>query len=228
MYPPYFELRGAYAPYGGGLVPYGSLNLTETSPGQSFIEPLSLDEMKAYLLLPELATPDIQQEDTITALIIAAREQAEIAQGRDLVRKQWDLSLDYWTSYRIELRAPLVTVDLVKYRDSAGAYTTCVADTDYLVDAAKQPGVIAPPYNTSWPSYTPWPSSSLLIRFTSGFASNAAWWGDSGARVKLGMKLLISGWFNGRIPWAIGAGAASEYPFAVTSCLSHGAIERVR
>lgn len=227
MYPS-FDLSQSY---GYHRATYGTLRLTDASPPQSFTEPLTLAAANGYLLLPELSPTDTDRDATVTAMISAARFQAEIFQGIDLVRKQWDLSFDYWPrssyAYRcqpLELRGPVSSVDLVRYRDSSGATTDLVEDADFILDAAKKPPILVPAYNTTWPSFAPWPSSAILVRFTSGYAADAPWWsGDSGALVKIGMKMLISGWFNGRIPWAIGAGAASEYPYAVTHCLSAGA-----
>lgn len=224
---------GPYGTYGnlglyGALVVYGSLNLTETSPQQSFVEPITLSEIKSYLKVPDRSPTDSAEDDELRMLITAAREQAEILQNRDLVRKQWDLSHDYWPSYRIEMRAPLISVDLVRYRDSDGNYTNMTADTDYIVDSSKGPGILAPPYNATWPTFTPWPSSSILIRFTSGYSLTHPWWSGPGARVKTGMKLLISQWYNNRIPFDKGVDAAAEYPYTVTSCLSFGALLRAR
>lgn len=208
---------------------YGSLNLTVTSPIQSLTEVLSSATVKAYLNLPERWPPDPAEDAQIAALITAAREQAEILQNRDLVRKQWDLSLDGFpaTDY-IELRDPLVTVDLFRYRDSDGTYTTLTEGVEYIVDTAKHPGRAVLAYNESWPSFTAWPSSAVLVRFTSGFSLTDPFWSDAGARVKEGMKKLISDWFSNRLPFEIGASAIQEYPYAVTACLSYGAVPRVR
>jgi uncharacterized phiE125 gp8 family phage protein len=212
----------------GVLAPYGSLALTASSPAQSFTEVLTLAEVRSYLKLPTMREPSDQAEDDLlSAFIVAAREEAEIHQNRDLVVKQYDLTRDYWPPYHVELRAPLVSVDLVKYRDSDGNYTTMAEGTDYIVDAAKQPGVITPPYGQTWPAYTPWPSGSLLVRFTSGMTATDPFWSDAGARVKVGMKLLISAWFNGRMPFVQGRGL-QELDYAVTHCLSTGAVPRVR
>jgi len=225
MYPPFGGV-GLYGPYGsvslyGSIVTYGTINLTETSPPQSFAEPLSIVEVKDYL---RISSDD--ENDGLSAMISAAREHAEILQGRDLVRKQWDLSMDYWNAYRVELRDPLVSVDLVQYTNSDGVVTQMHEGVDYLVDRAKHPGVLVPPYNSTWPIYTPLPSSSLLFRFTSGFSADAAFWADAGSRVKMGMKLLIAAWYTDRLPFAVGARAAVEFPYYVTSCLSHGALAR--
>jgi len=211
----------------GVLARYGTLTLTASSPVQSFTEVLTLAEVRAYLKLPDREPPDQAEDDLLTAFITAAREEAEILQNRDLVVKQYDLSRDYWPPYHVELRAPLISVDLVKYRDSDGNYTTMTENTDYVVDTSKQPGVITPPYGQTWPAYTPAPSSSLLVRFTSGMAATDAFWSDAGARVKVGMKLLISAWYNGRLPFVQGRGF-QELDYAVTSCLSTGAVPRVR
>jgi len=224
---------GPYGTYGnlglyGALVTYGSINLTETSPQQTFVEPISLIEIKSYLKVPDRSSDENAEDDELRLLITAAREQAEILQGRDLVRKQWDLHHDYWPSYRIEMLAPLISVDLVQYRDSNGNNTTMTENTDYIADASKGPGILAPPYNATWPTFTPWPSSSILIRFTSGYGVDHPWWSGPGARVKVGMKLLVSHWYNSRLPFEKGVTDASEYPYTVTSCLTYGSLVRAR
>lgn len=222
---------GRYADLGlyGAFDAYGSLNLTQTSPAQNFTEPLNVEELFNYMRIPS-ADQETEEYNEIQSLISAAREQAEILQNKDLVLKQWDLTHDYWSSYRIETRTPLVSVDLVQYKDSTGNTTVLTEGptADYIVDASKQPGIITPPYNGVWPTYTPWPSSGLLIRFTSGYSCDDPFWKDAGARIKVGMKLLISAWYNNRMPFEIGAGAAGEYPYAVSSCLSYGANVRAR
>jgi uncharacterized phiE125 gp8 family phage protein len=210
------------------MTPYGSLNLTETSPAQSPTEPISLSEAKEHLTLPDRSPTNADEDTLIESFITGAREIAEILQGRDLVRKQWDLSMDYFWCHQIECRAPLVSVDLVRYRDSGGAYTTLTENTDYIVDTAKQPGWVLPVYNVQWPSFTPWPSSAVLVRFTSGIAANDAFWNDAGARIIIGMKLLVSLWYNKRLPFSDSTTGVSESPYAVTSLLGFGARKNVR
>jgi len=214
---------GAYGNTGVYAAPYGTLELAEASPVQSFVEPLSLDEVGEFLQLPETMVQ--AQGATLLGLISAAREQAEIAQGRDLVVKQWDLVLDYWPFNWIELRPKLISVDLVQYRDSTGAITVLTAGTDFLVDATKQPGVLTPLYNSLWPTFTPSPTGSILIRFRAGMSPDSAFWSDAGARVKVGMKQLIVEWFSNRIP--IGT-KCEEFPYGISSSLSHGGRKLVR
>jgi uncharacterized phiE125 gp8 family phage protein len=212
---------------GFGRVPYGTLNLTDASPAQSWDEPISFEEVKAHLVLGDI---DANQQVLIEDVFIpAARGQAEILQGRDLVQKQWDLSLDYWPAQNaIELRAPLVSVELVQYRDSNGAIHPLVENTDYIVDAAKRPGVIMPPYAHIWPTFTPWASSAILVRFTAGLSASSPFWADAGGRVKIGMALLVAAWFENRLPFTLGTHPIQEYPYTVTACLSAGAVPRAK
>jgi uncharacterized phiE125 gp8 family phage protein len=212
----------------GNLQRDGALSLTESSPPQSFVEPLTVEQVQNYLRIVPSSPPDPLEDADLQLFITAAREQAEILQGRDLVQKQWDLTFDYWPSYRIELGNPLVSVDLFQYQDSDGVVRTLTANTDYIVDMRRQPGFVSPPYNVSWPTFTPWPSSSILLRFTSGYSSDSAFWNDAGARIKNGMLLLISSWYNQRLPFETGADPAKEYPYAVTACLSYGGRRNVR
>lgn len=212
--------------YGDGFVSaHGTLSLTKQSPSQTFIEPLTVAEVKTALRLPLRSPVDAEEDDTVAGMITAAREEAEIAQGRDLVIKQWDLTLDYFPSWAVRLRAPLISVDLVSYQDSTGTVTSLAGAMDYLVDANRQPGIITPVYNGFWPIFTPNPSSAVLVRFTSGYPPSDAFWNDSGKRIKLGMKRLISAWFNNWLPYEATANI-SEYPNDISVLLSHGALER--
>lgn len=221
MYP-FFGGAGLYGAY-RNCHTYGSLELTEASPPQSFNEPLDIEDVGGFLNLPDSMVQ--AQGAQLLMFISAAREQAEILQGRDLVLKQWDLVFDFFHSYRIELRPRLASVDLMQYRDSTGTITPMVANTDFIVDTSRQPGVVTPPYNGQWPSFTPWPSGAVLVRFTAGVAPDSIFWSDAGARVKVGMKLLISEWFSNRIPFGT---KVEEFPYGITSCLSFGAVPRVK
>jgi len=210
---------------GAGLA---SAELTDTSPVQVFTEPLTVAQVQKYLNLPVRWPPEPSETDLLSGMISGARAVAELFQHRDLVRKQWDYHFHYWPidyyNQPIPLRDPLVSVELVQFRDSTGAYTASIAGTDYLVDTSQHPGIITPAYNTTWAPYVPWPSSSLLVRFTSGIAPGAAFWNDVGGQIRNGMLMLISAWFNNRIPYEPGVTNIGEYPFGITNLLSWGAL----
>lgn len=203
---------------------YGHLELTVSSPAQSFCEPLSLDEVRAFLRLPESSPADLEEQAMLESFVIAAREMAEYHQGRDLTEKQYDLRLDYFPC-QIELGDQVRSVDLVQYMDSDHNTTTMVEGTDYIVDDVR--GLIMPPYGEAWPSVTLWPSSAILVRFTRGYPETHPFWSNAGQRVLQGMKMLIAGWNEGRYPFNPG-GMPGEYPYAVTALLSAGAVQRVR
>jgi len=198
---------------------YGNFDLTAASPPQGFDEPLTISEVYQYLRLTVFSPADVDEADTIYGMIVAAREQAELIQGRDLVQKQLDLTLDCFRG-EIELRRPLVSVDLVQYKDSAGTTTALTENTDFIVDLVR--GLILPPYGESWPSFTAWPTSAVLVRFTAGG-------GDVSDAVKVGMKKLISLWYYGRLPQvAPSSGAETWLPIDVYRCLSFGKEVRAR
>jgi uncharacterized phiE125 gp8 family phage protein len=67
---------------------YGTLELTNASPAQSFVEPLTLAQAKAFLRITDTSPADADQDAMLSGFIMAARETAEILQGRDLIAKQ--------------------------------------------------------------------------------------------------------------------------------------------
>jgi uncharacterized phiE125 gp8 family phage protein len=225
-----YPATGPYGSYGnmlmwGAYVTYGTLLLTQSSPPQSFVEPVSLEEAKDFLKVPQRSPAEPAEDALIQSLISAARSYAENEQGCDLVRKQWDLVYDYWMSYRIELPpGPLVSVDLMQYTHSDGTVTIMTEGVDYIVDKSKNPACILPPYNVMWPVFTPQPSSAILTRFTSGYAHDDPYWLGDGAVVKEGMRYLISNWYNLRLP--VGT-AASEWPLTASATLKFGSRSRI-
>jgi uncharacterized phiE125 gp8 family phage protein len=191
--------------------------LTVTSPVQTFAEPITPAEVRSWIELAQIDVPDSERELLLIDLIASARHQIEIAEDTDLVRKQLDLSLASFYCDAIRLgRGPLISVDIVRYRDSDGAYTTLVEDTDYIVVLGK-PGYIRPPYGMTWPSYTSWPSEdAVLIRYMSGYLSTDAFWNDAGKDSKLAMRYLISTWFSNRLAFSEDTRGVVENLFTVS------------
>jgi len=165
----------------------------------------------------EIPAADTTRDTLIGALITAAREVAELRQGRDLVGKQWDLTADCFPCGAFQLRENLSSVDLLRYRDSSGSYTTLTENTDYIVDTSDF--LVTPPYGESWPTFTAWPTSAVLLRYT--VAPPAV-----DTQVLLGMRFLISQWYVNRVPAELGASNVQQYPFAL-GLLDHGRVERV-
>jgi hypothetical protein len=204
---------------------YGTLLLTESSPPQSFCEPLSLAQVREVLKLPESSPPNAEEDEHLERLIISAREIAEGQQRRNLTQKQCDLWLDYFPC-EIELRRPLTSVDLIRYRDSDGNYTDLTENTDYIVDTVR--GLVMPAYGTSWPSFTPWPSSAVLIRHSGGYPENHPFWSNDGQRILTGMLKLITHHFVNALPFELSNLKVQEWPYGVRDLLSYGADVSVR
>lgn len=88
---------------------------------------------------------DITKWDTlITALISAARSDAEQQTGRTIAAARWERVLDAFPDSGIALAWPVVTsVVSVKYIDTAGTLQT-LASTAYTLDADYLPGWVLP------------------------------------------------------------------------------------
>lgn len=108
----------------------------------------------------------------LTALIIAARQQAEQRTGRALVTQQWKLMLDNFPR-RIELPKPaLASVQTIKYMDTSGVQQT-LDGGEYQVVTSELVGYVQPAYGKSWPAYREQPDS-IEVTYTCGYGSASA------------------------------------------------------
>ena len=101
---------------------YGSLSLTEASPPQSFVEPLSLDEVKKFLKLPVRSPVDALEDAELSSLISAARGQGadtleQNFQQPPAVAKPWV----YWYWIDGNISKPGITADLEAMADEVVA-----------------------------------------------------------------------------------------------------------
>lgn len=128
--------------------------------------PLTLAEVKAHLRV------DHTDEDTIIeAYLAAATAHAEKFTGRALITQTLELTLDSFYDAQIMIpKPPLQSVTSVKYDDAAGAEQTLVADVDYVVDTASQPGWVVA-VDETWPT-TIDTINSVRIRFVAGYIDN--------------------------------------------------------
>lgn len=172
-----------------------SLNLTLTSPVQTFTEPVSLAELKTHLGLPTVESPvDVARDAQLEALITAARQVAEghNYQNRSLVAKQYDYTLDEWPlQIRLPVR-PAASVDTFTYRSYDDITYSMTEGIDYIFDPYSS--IIRPPDGGVWPSVSLWPLSAILIRFTTAPPAVSQ-------HVKQGILMLAALWFEGRLPF---------------------------
>lgn len=172
-------------------------------------EPISVGEAKLH------CSVSIAEHDALlSGLIITAREHVENYTHRALITQTCEGALDFFpdsalAAYRgvgttrgreseIALpRPPLVSVASVKYLESAAGVLTTLATTEYLVDAASQPGRLTPAYGKCWPCTYP-VMSAVTIRYVAGYGGAAA----VPQAVKQAMLLLIGTWYNAREQWS--------------------------
>lgn len=126
-------------------------------------EPVSTDELRKYLRI------DVSEEDSLLAdLIRAARERLELEARVALVRKSGVLYLDSFPSTILLRILPVISVESVKYYDSAQVLTT-VSSSLYWVDTNLVPPRIVPVTSTSWPASLSERPSPVEIAFTAGY-----------------------------------------------------------
>jgi hypothetical protein len=109
-------------------------------------------------------------------------------------------------------------VDSFTWKAADGTVTTLTEDTDYIVDANKHPGIVCPAPGKCWPSGDMWPSSAVQITFTAGFTPDTV-----RATIKQGMTMLVSQWYEARIPFEA-VRFVAEIPFSVTSLFRNNAL----
>lgn len=132
------------------------------------VEPLTLAEAKLHCRV------DGSDEDAlITALIVAAREQAEHETGRALVTQTWELVHDAFPEAFVLRRAPIQSVTSLKYLDSADGTEQTLDPADYLLDKDSEPGYVVPAYGKAWPATWPVPNA-VRVRYVCGYGLAAA------------------------------------------------------
>jgi len=189
------------------------MNLVLKTP--PVIEPLEIQDVKDYLRLDDVT--DISEDEYLSTLIIAAREYCEGFQNRAYITQVWQLSFDDWPSRVIELpKGTLQAVNLVTYKNFAGAVTTLTETQDYITSTRGVLGRISPPYAQSWPSFVPWTLDAVVIEFTCGYGDTAE---SVPQKVKQAMKLLVSHWYENRTVLSETGQAPDEIAFAVSALL---------
>lgn len=179
-----------------------TIKITDT-PAAS--ECVTLAEAKAHLRV------DVSDDDAlITALITAARLDAEARMRRTLVETTWELQLDAFPAdgcMRLH-NAPVQTVTHVKYYDSTGVLQTLDASA-YVLDTASEPARLVLAYGQSWPATYSRPGA-VQVRYVAGLpvADKA----KVPEIIKAWIKLRVGTLYEHREQIALGVSVA-EIPF---------------
>ena len=87
----------------------------------------------------------------------------------------------------------LQSVTHIKYTDASGTETTLTENTDYLVETNGEGiGRVLLPSSKSWPTFTPYPSNPITIRFVCGWKTAA----DVPYKIKAAILLIAESLYN--------------------------------
>ena len=172
----------------------------------SLQSPVSLDEAKKALQIGF-----IEDDQYITALLLAATEWSEKFQNRTFVSRTRTLVMDNFQSVIRPPYPPLVSVTSIVYVDTAGSDQTLAAAA-YRVDATSEPGRITEAYGYSWPAVRS-VTNAVTITYIAGYG-NASKVPDD---VKAAITLLAKHWYEAGE--SIQDAASSNIPSSVKSLL---------
>lgn len=171
------------------------------------VEPVSVAEAKQHLRID----PDFDGDDLyIQTLISSARHHVETVSDRTLIRSQWQIKLDTFPSWDIELpRPPIAIGDVVVTYIPSNAVYEPVQYTDFRVDRDSTPAVIRPQWNGSWPTARG-AENDVTITYWAGY-------GPSGVNVPPPARncilMLVGHWYATRE--AVVQGGMNPVPMAV-------------
>jgi len=201
------------------------------------IEPVSLDQAKLHLRVDY-----DDDDDYITALIIAARQFVEKITHRAIFNRKMLLQLDYfpwpgWGSttgstahdyflhwyYRgLTIRLPFpatVSVESLSYLANDGATVITIDPSNYNVDLISEPARISPRPGYTWPYQQNYVPGQVRVNFTAGTYGDGVEVNNCPQTIYFAMLLLIGHWYSHRM--AVTADALKEVPMAVESLLAN-------
>ena len=164
---------------------------------QPVSEPVTLAEAKAHL---RVTASD--ENDLISALIVAARQYCENLSGRTLAPRNFLQTLDRFPDGGGDItlrRSPVTAVASVYYYSLETTNTLMVLNTDYRLDLQQIPARIRLPLGTTlWKNaYTT--DDAVRITYTAGAVS-------APTAAKQTILLLVGHWFENRESVVIGGG----------------------
>lgn len=137
---------------------------------QPAAEPVTLAQALAHLR----EVGDSGANDAyITTLISVARQACEDRTERTLITTPWRLTLPAFESLIVLHRPPVITVQSVQYRDTAGDLIT-IDPADYVVHSHLEPALLAPAPGVDWPATQADRLDAVVINYTAGYGDAAA------------------------------------------------------
>lgn len=164
-------------------------------------EPISLEEARTWC---RVDSDDTTQDAALRILIKAARRYAENRTGRAFIQRTYELRLSRWpaasvdgyvsTGFKLPF-PPLRSVSSVKYLDLDGTLQTLAAD-QYVVHTEREPGLILPAWQVTWPSNRVVPDGIRVV-FVAGYAESGS--PSEEATAQAGLPEDLTAWMRARI-----------------------------
>lgn len=191
------------------------MTLRVISPPAATDEPVSLASAKAFL-----REDGNGRDEEILSLIAAAREHAELYNGREFARKTIEAYFDSWPAAGFTLLDPLAAVASIVYQPAEGQPVTLPAGT-YVVDTKSQPGRVVLAPGQAWPTAALAPGLPVTITFTAGFEPDAV-----PPAIVAGIKMLLAHYFDNPNQVTAPGAAEGRLPFGVEACFDVGRLVR--
>lgn len=176
------------------------------------MEPVTLQEAKSHLRI-DLSFAD--DDAYVDALIKVAREYCEKYQNRAYTTQTFGLYLDAFPISIKLSRPPLQSVTSIKYYGIDGA-ENILDPSNYIVDVASEPGRIIPAYGKTWPTIPLQPINGVVVRYVSGYGSDAA---EVPQGVKQSVLMLVGYWYENREAATLERGVSQRLEFAIDALL---------
>lgn len=170
-------------------------------------EPVSLAEAKAHLSIDPAYTDD---DLYVQSLVSAARHHVESVSDRTLIRSQWQLKLDLFPSWDIELpRPPIAPGDVVVTFVPSARPNSVESFTAFRVDRDSTPAVIRPQWNGSWPTARG-AENDVTITYWAGYGESGK---DCPPPARHCILMLAAHWYSQRE--SVIQGGMNPVPMAV-------------
>lgn len=132
-------------------------------------EPVSLTTAKNHL---RIELTDTSEDDLITALIAAARQEAEETAQASLLAQSWTATFDGFPLSRRPLplvRGPVTAITSIHYLDPSSADQT-MSSSLYLLDRRERSDSVRLAANTDWPA-TAVQSAAVTVVYAAGYGA---------------------------------------------------------
>lgn len=152
------------------------------------LEPVSLDDIKAYLKV------DISEDDTLLdGMISAARQYCEKVTGRFLLAQEWSVFLDRWYDEIHLKRGPIISLDAINIYDDENQMVAFDV-SNVIADLQIMPAELMLKRNSPLPHPLK-PKNGLEIKVTAGYGENV---NDVPKALIEGIKQLVGHWYEFR------------------------------